>query len=94
MIIPFYYDSSYEGLVFEKFTLRTVTPNNICYLKDGSIYNVKYITTFNSEIFCIGYKMTVSDVPFYPLESNKLDVHFIKNESKIERFTVDHIKNI
>jgi len=37
--------------------------------------------------------MTVFDVPFYPLESNKFGVHLITSENQIlERFTVDHIK--
>lgn len=93
LAIPFCNDGSYEGLLFEKITLRTTAPNNICYLKDGSIYNIKYIATLNSEIFCVGYKMIVFDVSIYPLESNKLGVHLIKSESKIlERFTINHLK--
>lgn len=93
LAIPFCNDGSYEGLLFEKITLRTTAPNNIYCLKDGSIYNIKYIATLNSEIFCVGYKMIVSDVSIYPLESNKLGVHLIKSESKIlERFTINHLK--
>lgn len=59
------------------------------------ICNIKYIIThiLSSGIFCIAYKIIVSDVPFYPLELNKFGVHLIKSENKIlEKFIVDHIK--
>lgn len=92
LTIPFPYDSSYDRLAFQNFTLYTTTPNNICYLKDNSIYNIKYIITLHSEIFCIGYKMLVSDVPLCPLQLSKLGVYLIKSENNVlERFTVDHI---
>ncbi|XP_071633973.1 uncharacterized protein [Temnothorax longispinosus] len=38
VVIPFESDCFYKGIGFEKFTLRTTNPNNISYLKDGSIY--------------------------------------------------------
>ena len=92
--IPFENNNSYGGIVFEKFKLRTTMPNNICYLKDGSIFRIKYIIELNLEIFCIGYKVTVvSDVLFYPLESSKLDIYMIKGESTVlERIKIDEIK--
>lgn len=68
-------------------------PNNICYIKEDIIYNIKHIITFKSKIFCVGYKIITSDVPIYPLESYKLGVYMIKHENKeLERFSVDKIK--
>lgn len=73
--IPFDHEYFYEGIAFEKFTLRTTRPNNICYVKDGSVYNIKYIIISKMKVFCVGYKIITADVPLYPLESHKLHVY-------------------
>lgn len=34
---------SYKKIKFKNFTLTTKSPDNCCYLKDGSIFSIKYL---------------------------------------------------
>ncbi|XP_011684334.1 PREDICTED: uncharacterized protein LOC105447823 [Wasmannia auropunctata] len=85
--------SAYCIIEFSDFTLTDKKPNNCCYLTDKTIVVIEHICYNKEKIpVIIGKKfLTKNSLPFYPCESQNMDICVVKNASNLEMWPITEI---
>lgn len=87
---------SHKKIKFEYFVLTVKSPNNCCYLKDGSVFCIKYIGFKDKIPIVLGNKyIDLQSILTYPCNSQNLDIHVSNGQTldlEIVSVTEIHMK--
>lgn len=87
--------NAYRMIQFSDFMLTNKKPNNCCYLKDKTICVIEHLC-YNEEetIVIIGRKFLTKDsLPFYPCQSQNMDIFVVKTLSDLMMWPITKILN-
>lgn len=80
--LPLNCTHSHKKIKFEDFVLTCKSPNNCCYLKDGSVLCIKHIGFKNDIPVVLGNKyIDLRSIPTYPCNSQNLNIHMFNGET-------------
>jgi len=66
---------SYKKLKLKNFTLTTKSPNNCCFLKDGSIFSIQYLGLKDKNPIILGKKyLDLQSIPMYPCNFQNMNI--------------------
>lgn len=78
----------YKKIKFKDFTLTTKSPNNCCYLKDGSIFSINYLGLKDEYPIVLGTKyLNIRPIPMYPCNSQNMKI-YITNSKTLDLETI------
>lgn len=94
-VLPMNCTNAYRAIQFDYFTLTDKKPNNCCYLKDKTIVVIEHICYNEEEIpVIIGRKwLTKNSLPFYPCNSQHINIYVVKNLSNSKMWPITEIIN-
>lgn len=87
---------SHKQMNFKNFVLKTDYANNVCYLKDGSVFSIKHIGYKNNVAVVLGKKYCLEPSPIYPFDSGHMKIFIGKKENNIQLIpgTDIHVKDV
>lgn len=86
--------NQFSKVIFEKFILTNIEPDNCCCLLDGSIIVILNFASNNENTIIVGNKYkTLQDLYTKPCKSSKLNIHKVSNLGNIRTWNLDKVAN-
>lgn len=80
--LPLNCTHSHKKIKFQDFVLTCKSPNNCCYLKDGSVFEVIHIGFKDKVSVVLGKKyIDLQSMPTYPCNSQNLNIHMFNGQT-------------
>ncbi|KYN04656.1 hypothetical protein ALC62_04487 [Cyphomyrmex costatus] len=83
---------SYKQIQFDRFKLTLKPSDNCCFLKDGSVFSIKYIGMKDEIPVVLGRKyLDLQPIPIYPCNSQDMNIHRTSRHTHLDIIPVKEI---